>query len=807
MNILEDFRYAARALRAHPPFAVTITLILAVAIGANSAVFALVNAALLSPLPFPDPSRLVTIDQTRVDSPAEPLSIPDYRDLRDGTRTFEGMAAAFQWSANLTGGDAERIQGMKASASFFSLLRRPAAIGRTLLPEDEKGSGAKVIVLTHRMWMRRFGGSPSALGASMVLNGDAYTIVGVLPPAFITPVRDAELVAPFPIDTDPRRASRDAGFLRAIGRLRPGVSIAQARDDLDAIMARLRVDYPTTNATHLGTAVIEWRSALAARQRSVLVLLQAAVALVLLVACANVGNLFLASAIRREHEFAVRAALGASRGRRVRQVFLETAMIAAAAGTGGLLIELLTRRTLSVLAPADLLELSPADLSNPRVIAFTLGATIAATLLFGVMPALRLGGAQNIMRSGRGASPANRRLRAGLVAAEVALASMLITIAVVLSLSFARLQAVDPGFRTDHLLTVRLSLPKARYPRAEHAARFVDALRPRLLALPGVEDAAAVNVVPLNGYHATSDVWPADRPAPAPGDRPQAQYRMISPSYVRTFGVPLIAGRSFDDHDTAAGEPVVLISQTLARRYWTIADAVGRMLVVDDSDVTRQARIVGVVGDVKHYGLDAEVTPDVYAPIPQVPDATVQWLTNNMYWGLRTTGEPGALRDAFRRALRQVDSDVPASAMRTMDEALELALAPRRMNLWLVRVFAILALLLAAAGVYAVTSFSVALRRREIAIRAALGARADQNMKTVVADAAWPIVLGLAIGAAGALAAAPALRSVLYEVEPVSTGPFSLVSGTLLFAGLASATIAALPIRRIDPIEALKTEG
>ena len=807
MNILEDFRYAARALRAHPPFAVTITLILAVAIGANSAVFALVNAALLSPLPFPDPARLVTIDQTRVDSAAEPLSIPDYRDLRDGTRTFEGMAAAFQWSANLTGGDAERIQGMKASASFFSLLRRPAAIGRTLLAEDEKGSGAKVIVLTHRMWMRRFGGSPSALGASMLLNGDAYTIVGVLPPAFITPVRDAELVAPFPIDTDPRRASRDAGFLRAIGRLRPGVSIAQARDDLDAIMARLRVDYPTTNATHLGTAVIEWRSALAARQRSVLVLLQAAVALVLLVACANVGNLFLASAIRREHEFAVRAALGASRGRRVRQVFLETAMIAAAAGTGGLLIELLTRRTLSVLAPADLLELSPADLSNPRVIAFTLGATIAATLLFGVMPALRLGGAQNIMRSGRGASPANRRLRAGLVAAEVALASMLITIAVVLSLSFARLQAVDPGFRTDHLLTVRLSLPKARYPRAEHAARFVDALRPRLLALPGVEDAAAVNVVPLNGYHATSDVWPADRPAPAPGDRPQAQYRMISPSYVRTFGVPLIAGRSFDDHDTAAGEPVVLISQTLARRYWTIADAVGRMLVVDDSDVTRQARIVGVVGDVKHYGLDAEVTPDVYAPIPQVPDATVQWLTNNMYWGLRTTGDPGALRDAFRRALRQVDSDVPASAMRTMDEALELALAPRRMNLWLVRVFAILALLLAAAGVYAVTSFSVALRRREIAIRAALGARADQNMKTVVADAAWPIVLGLAIGAAGALAAAPALRSVLYEVEPVSTGPFSLVSGTLLFAGLASATIAALPIRRIDPIEALKTEG
>jgi putative ABC transport system permease protein len=807
VTIREDLRYAARALRAHAPFAVTITLILSVAIGANSAVFALVNAALLSPLPFRDSSRLVTIDQTRPDSPAEPLSIPDYRDLRDGNRTFDGLAATFQWSANLTGGEAERLQGMKASSSFFTILGRSAAIGRTLVPDDEKGGGARVIVLTHRMWMRRFGGNPSALGTSIVLNGDAYTIVGVLPPAFITPVRDAELVAPFPIDADPRRASRDAGFLKVIGRLRPGASIAQARDDLDAIMARLRVEYPRTNASHVGTAVVEWRSALAARQHSVLVLLQAAVALVLLVACANVGNLFLASAIRREHEFAVRAALGASRARRMRQVFLETAMIAAAAGAGGLCIEVLTRRTLSVLAPPDLLELSPADPSNPRVIAFTLAITIAATLLFGLMPALRLGGSQNILRSGRAASPANRRVRAGLVTAEVALASMLITIAVFLSISFARLQAVDPGFRTDHLLTARLSLPRARYPRAEQSARFVEALRPRLLALPGVEDAAAVNVVPLNGYHATSDVWPADRPAPAPGDRPQAQYRMISPSYVRTFGVPLIAGRSFDDHDTAGGEPVVLISRTLARRYWTIADAVGKILVIEDSDVARQARIVGVVGDVKHYGLDAEVTPDVYAPIPQVPDATVQWLNNNMYWGLRTAGDAGALRDAFRRALREVDPDVPASAMRTMDEALELALAPRRMNLWLVRVFAILALLLAAAGVYAVTSFSVALRRREIAIRAALGARPNQNLTTVVADAARPIVVGLVLGAAGALAAAPALRRVLYEVEPVAAGPFSLVSATLLIAGLAAAVIAALPIRRIDPIEALRTEG
>jgi putative ABC transport system permease protein len=275
---------------------------------------------------------------------------------------------------------------------------------------------------------------------------------------------------------------------------------------------------------------------------------------------------------------------------------------------------------------------------------------------------------------------------------------------------------------------------------------------------------------------------------------------------VRTFAVPLIAGRSFDEHDNAAAEPVVLVSRTLARRFWTVDGAVGQSLMIQDSDIPRQARIVGVVGDVKHYGLDAEVTPDIYTPIPQVPDRTVQWLTNNMYWGLRTKGDPGALRESFRRTLREVDADVPASVMRTMEESLDVALAPRRTNLWLVRVFAGLALLLAAAGVYAVTAFTVALRRREIAIRSALGASADRNLRTVVADAARPIVIGLVLGAAGAMAASPALRSVLFEVEPLSPGPFSLVSGTLLVAGLAAAAIAALPIRRVDPLEALKAE-
>ncbi len=805
---IDDLRYALRALRANAVVAAAVTLILSVAVGANTAVFALVNSVLLSPLPFRDPSRLVTVQQTRADSAEEPLSIPDYRDLRDGARSFAQMGAAFQWSANVTGGDAERVQGMKASASLFAVLGGIPALGRTLLPEDEQGSGRRVVVLTHGYWARRFGASTAAIGSSISLNGDAYTVVGVLPAAFITPVRDADLIVPFPMDTDPRRASRDAGFLRVVGRLNPAVTPAQAQADLDAIMHRLRVLYPATNTTHLGTRVIEWRRALVARQRPVLLLLQAAVAFVLLVACANVANLFLASALRREHEFALRAALGASRGRLVRQVLTEAGVIAVAACAGGLLIQGITRTTLVVLAPPDLIALTPADVSSPRVLLFSLTMTVLTTLAFGAAPAVRLSGAASgtSIRGARAASPTNRRLRAVFVTVEVALASALVTLALLLSQSVARLQAIDPGFDPKHVLTMRLSLPRARYSHPADAQRFVEMLRPRLVGMPGVTDAAAVNVVPLNGYHATADVWPAARPAPPAEQRPQAEYRMVSPSYLRTFGVPLLAGRSFEDSDNGTGEPVVLVSRTLARRFWDVGTAVGQLIAIDDSDETRRARVVGVVGDVKHYGLDAELTPDLYVPIPQVPDVTIQWLTNNMYWGIRASTDPAVLREAVRRELRSVDPDVPASAMRTMEEALSLALAPRRVNLWLVRAFATMALLLAAAGVYAVTAFSVTLRARELAIRAALGAGRTENLRRVLVDAVRPVIVGLIAGAAVALASLPALGAVLFGVERFAAAPVVLVSATLLAVGVVSAAAAARPVTRIDPIDALKAE-
>lgn len=810
--LVDDVRHALRMLRTHRAFAAAVVLIMALALGANTAVFTLVNAVLLSPLPFRDSARLVEITSRRGNAVQDPFSLPDFRDLRERARAFDTLAAAFQWSANVTGGDAERLQGMRASAALFSALGTPAILGRTLIPEDEQGSGRRVVVITHGLWTRRFGSNPAAVGSSMVLNGEAYMIVGVLPSAFILPIREAELIAPFPIDSDPRRTARDSGFLRVIGRLRPGVSLEDATADLDAIMAQLRVENPRTNAIHTGVRIAEWHSALVSKAAPLLVLLQAAVALVLAVACANLANLFLAAALRRERQFAVRSALGASRGRLVRGLLIESGMLSALGAAGGGVIGMLAREALEALAPADILRLSGGAPLDWRVLSFAVVAATVATLAFAAVPAWRLAtgslGSQLQHGARTAGSSAGRTARRWLVGIEVALASALVTLTVLLSQSFARLQAVDPGFRADHLLTVRLSLPKVHYPDRAAVVRFTDALRPRLLALPGVVDAAAVNVVPLNGYRATADIWPGDRPEPPADQRPEAHYRMVGPAYFHTFGVPLVQGRPLDEHDTAESEPVILVNQTLARGFWPDRSPVGLSLQLTDGgdETVRRARIVGVVGDVKHFGLETESTPDVYVPIPQVPPGTIPWLMNNMYWGVRTAVDPDTLRDAVRREIRAVDPDVPASAMRTMDEALALAVAPRRLNLWLVRLFGLAALGLAAAGIYAVTAFSVSIRTREIGIRSALGARPGQNLRVMLVDVARPIAAGLGAGAFLSIAGAPALRSMLFAVDPVAPVAMAIVSALLLIVGLTAALVAAWRLRSIDPIIALRAE-
>ena len=667
----DEFRQAVRSLRAHPLFAAAIVLITSLAIGANAAVFTLVNAVLVSPLPFPDPSRLVEVNGRRANVDRDPISLPDYRDLRDRTRTFEGLAATFQWSANVTGGTAERLQGMRASADFFTVVGTGASLGRTLLPDDEHGSGRPVVVLSHAFWVRRFGRDPAAVGSTIVLNGDRYTIVGVMPAAFITPIRQADLIAPFAMDSDPRRGARDLGFLRIIGRLRKGVTVAAAKEDLESIVARLRAEYPSTNAAHRGVTITEWHRALVAGSRPLLLLLQAAVGLVLAVAGANLANLFLVSTLHREREFAVRSALGASRARLAREVLVESGLLAIAGCAGGILLGGIARSGLIVLAPGDLPAVAGGVAVDGRVVTVSALAAAFVTVMLAAVPMWRLAtgslGARLRDGSRSAGSASGRSARRLLVGVEIALASALVTLAVLLSQSFARLQAVDPGFRADRLLTVRLSLPRGTYPARADVVRFTDALRPRLLAIPGVVDVAAANVVPLNGYRATADIWPADRPEPPAADRPEAHYRMVSRSHLATFGVPLLQGRSIDGHDLSDSEPVVLVNDIIARRYWSGQSAIGEYLLVRDAadETARRVRIVGVVGNVKHFGLDAEFTPDIYVPIPQVPEGTIPWLMNNFYWGIRTAHEPASVREAVRREIQTLDPDVPASLMRT----------------------------------------------------------------------------------------------------------------------------------------------
>ena len=521
------------------------------------------------------------------------------------------------------------------------------ALGRPIAGDDVAGR-RRVVVISHGLWVRRFGAVVATIGQAVVLNGDRYAIVGILPDRFVTPVRDVDVIVPFVREEDPRREVRDARFMRLVGRLRPNVTLSQAQADLSSIVAGLRTAYPSTNAAIAGARVEEWHRTLVSKARPALLLLQGVAIFVLLVACANLANLFLVSAIRREREFAVRAALGGARLRLARQVLLEGAIIATAGAASGLLLDLWTRRSLVALAPADWPALGAGVGVDGRVLMFTAGATILATVACSSLPAWRvaLADPSDVLRGASrddGAST-GRVARRALVSIEVALATALMLTTVLLSESFAKLQRVDPGFQRDHLLTVRLSLPRDRYSRRAHVQEFIDVLRPRLLALPGVSHVAAVNVVPLNNYLATSDVWRADRPAPAPDAVPEAHYRMITPGYLATFGVPLIAGRAVDDHDTESSGSVVLVSRRLSQRLWGNESALNKEIVMTDSPVERRATVVGVVGDVKHLGLETDATADVYVPIRQVPEFTIQWLTNNMYWasGPRSSPTPCA---------------------------------------------------------------------------------------------------------------------------------------------------------------------
>lgn len=801
---LTELSQIARGVRRQPAFAAGVVAVLALAIGANTAMFALVHAILIRPLPLADPDRLLTFTIVRPGTDRQPLSLPDLDDFKRSSRTLDGLVSMFGWSANLTGrGDAERLTAMRVSADYFDLTGTQVQLGRPLAPDDERRPSA---LISHGIWQRRFGGALDAVGQSLVLNGEAFTIVGVLRPDFVSLVRDADIVVPYSPAADPRRGNRAQGFLRVIGRLRPGVTLAQADDDLAATARRLRDEYPDSHGTDTGIRLASLHEEITGRSAPMLRLLLAAVVLVLLVACANIAGLFLVRGTAHRRELAVRAALGASRGRIVGLVLGETVTLGVVGAGLGLVVARVLIDAMVASGPAALPRVTEVGL-DPSVASFTLLVSLGAGLIVGIAPALQSarGDVRGVLQRGAyGSSAAGARLRGALVFVEVALSTVLLIAAVLLARSFLHVRAIEPGFRPSPVLTVRLSLPRARYGGRATIEHFANQLQPRIESLPGVRAVAAASVVPMNGYLATTPFYVDGVIAK---DAPDAHYRMITPDYFRALGIPLRGGRAFDATDRAGSAPVAIVNETLARQFLQGRDPIGRRMRLDDGEkAPREVQVVGVVGDVRHFGLEREATIEVYVPIGQVPDPTTIWLANNMYWVVQTDGNPLAMAQDVRREIAAVDRDVPGSFVRSMDQWLGGTLATRRFNLQLVVAFASAALLLAVVGIYAVAAFAVTTRRREFGIRTALGASRRDIVSLVLRNSASPVLGGLAAGTAVAAAAGPVLSGLLFGVTPRDGRSLAIGLAVLACAAFVASIVPAQRAARVDPLVALRVD-
>ena len=807
-ELLLGVRHAFRQTRRSPGFAALAVAVLAAGIGASTLMFGLVEAALLRDLPFHDPDRLVWMYNTRTERDRAPLSIPDVDDYRRDATTLSGLALFTNWTANLTGaGLSERLDGTRVSGAFFPLLGVRPWIGRALQPEDESRD-ARVVVLTHGLWLRRFGGSADIVGRDISLNGARYTVVGVLPPRFLFPFREAELAVPLTTANDPRRSDRGANFLRVVARLAPGVSLAHAKAQLDGIARRLQHDYPEENARKIGISLYTLHAEIVRDYRTILWTLFASVGVLLAAGCGNLANLLLVRAADRQTEFAVRLSLGASRGRLGRQLLGESAALAAAGGIAGLALSIAGFQAWRTWGPSDFPQMNDVGLNLPAL-GFALAVSTLTALVCGALPAALIGrdvanavrGMTRTMTTGRHQSIVRR----AFVALQVAAATVLLIGMGVALRGFARLERVTPGFTPDQALSVQLSLPPARYSTRDAVTRFVDALSDRLHSIAGVQSAGAVSLLPLSGLLSTMDVAFPDRPKPRPEDVPQAHLRMASPEYFSAAGIAIVDGRAFTDRDRLETRPVALVSRTFAGRHWPGQRAVGTFVQIVEATASAPIEVIGVVSDVKQFTLDAAPTADLYLPIQQMPASQAASLAARMFWIVRTSTEPVRLSEEVRNAVAHVDPGVAASNARTLEAVWTAALAPRRVNVRLLEMFGQMSVALCALGIYAVAAFSVRTRMRELAIRAALGARRTDLIGSMLRRELWPVVIGTACGAAASLAAAPLLFGTPYDTSPRDATVYVLVMAGVLAVALIATYV---PMRRASmtrPAEVLNT--
>ncbi|HVF91699.1 MAG TPA: ABC transporter permease, partial [Blastocatellia bacterium] len=795
----QDIRSSIRMLRKNPGFTVVAVLTLALGIGANTAIFSVINGVLLNPLPYKEPEKIMTVWQDNttqaIQEDVSPANFLDYKELN---QVFEGMAAAEPYGHDLLGaGDPEAISSWLVSEEFFRLLGVNALHGRTFLPEEFHEGSDHVVVLGYRLWQRRFGSDPNMIGQKIILDGEPHVVAGVMPPEFQMPP-GKEMWAPR-VSGEIDRRRRGATYLKVIARLKPGVTVEQARSEMKLIASGLADQYPQTNA-EMSASVVPLSEQMVGHLRPALLVLFGAVGFVLLIACANVANLLLVRGAEREQEFAIRAALGAGRARLMRQLGTEGLVLALAGGAGGVLLAGWAVSVMSALNPGNFPRFEQVALDG-RVLGFAVGVSMLTSLIFGLFPALQFSTPdlnRSLKESGRTgtAGLARHRLRSLLVVSEIAFALVLLAGAGLLIRSFVGLLRVDPGFRTDKVLSLEVHVwGKQRTPQQRKA--FFEQSLEKISALPGVQAAGAVSALPFheNSIDVNISFTVEGRAAPVPGQEPSARMTISTLDYFKALGIPLLQGRSFNSFDNEGSTPVVLVNDKMARAYWPNEDPVGKKITVRYGQPTVR-EIIGVVGDVRHTGLDSEPQPELFIPHAQSPSGSMTYV-------VRTDGEPSLMLPVIKKQIWALDKDLPFNTSGPIEQLVSASLGEREFHLVLLASFAALALALAALGIYGLMSFSTSQRTHEIGIRMALGATPEDIVRMIVGQGAVLAAGGVALGIAGAALLMRFLESMLYGVSP--TDPATLCAAALLLGAvtLLACYIPARRATRIGPLAAL----
>jgi putative ABC transport system permease protein len=797
-TLLRDIRYGVRGLLKRPGFTAIALVALALGIGANTAIFTLVNAVLLRPLPFAEPDRLVWVwGNIRNGGNRASVSPLDFLDYRQQNNTFEEFAASFSVRLNYTGGgEPERLEGSAVTGNYFQALGAKPAFGRTFLLENEKPGNDQVAVLSYSLWQKRFAGDPAIINKTITLDGKSFAVLGVMPPDFSMP-RAADVWVPMNFDIHPGMKQRKAHFLRPIGRLKAGVTMAQAQADTDAIARRLEEQYPESNSGW-NLRLVSLREQLVGNTRPTLFILFGAVGFVLLIACANVANLLLVRAAGRQKEIAVRTALGAGRWRIVRQMITESVLLSLAGGALGTLLAFWGVELLVALSAESLPSTAQVRI-DATVLGFTLLVSVLTGVLFGLAPAVRtmkLNLSESLKEGGRGGSEGahRNRTRSVLVVLESAVAVVLLIGAGLLVRSLWLLQDTSPGFDARNVLTMGVNLPGEKYDAPEKSARFFSELESRVGGLPGVEAVGLVSELPLSGQLNDMPYTVEGRPPVSIDQAYDDDFRRVNTNYFKAVGIPFLRGRNFTEQEVREGAKVVIISDLLARQVFPDEEPLGKRLIMALGNTAFE--IIGIVGDIRHRALESNPAAAMYMPAYE----------GSMNVVIRSKGDPVSLAAAVRKEVLQIDPNQPVADVRTMEQWLERAVAGPRYRTTLLGLFALVALALASTGIYGVMSYSVSQRTHEIGVRMALGARRLDVMRLVVRQGMTLVIVGVALGLAGAFALTRLMASLLFGVTAKDPFTFVAVSALLTLVAFVACYLPARRATKVDPLVALRYE-